>query len=111
MIAANSSVARFLERHRFCSVRRIVKIPDRWPRIAALAAETGTRLPDTPDHRALEQWLCAQKAQDPSRFADLSLSVVKLHALSTDDIQALIRSRAQVDRDRLLDPDTPLSGE
>lgn len=78
MIAANSSVARFLERHRFCSVRRIVKIPDRWPRIAALAAETGTRLPDAPDHRALEHWLRAQKAQDPSRFADLSLSVVKL---------------------------------
>ena len=78
MIAANSSVARFLERHRFCSVRRIVKIPDRWPRIAALAAETGSHLPETPDHRALEQWLRAQKAQDPSRFADLSLSVVKL---------------------------------
>jgi exoribonuclease-2 len=78
MIAANSSVARFLEQRGFCSVRRIVKIPDRWPRIAALAAETGTQLPDTPDHRALEQWLCAQKAKNPSGFADLSLSVVKL---------------------------------
>jgi 3-phenylpropionate/trans-cinnamate dioxygenase ferredoxin reductase component len=27
----------------------------------------------------------------------------------TDDIQALIRSRAQVDRDRLKDPDTELA--
>jgi VacB/RNase II family 3'-5' exoribonuclease len=78
MIAANSSVARFLEQHGFCSVRRIVRIPERWPRIAALAAETGTHLPETPDHRALEQWLRAQRAKDPSRFADLSLSVVKL---------------------------------
>ena len=78
MIAGNSSVARFLERHGFCSVRRIVRIPERWPRIVALAAETGTRLPDTADHRALEQWLRAQKAKEPSRFAELSLSVVKL---------------------------------
>ena len=78
MIAANSSVARFLERHGFSSVRRIVRIPERWPRIAALAAETGSPLPETPDQGALEQWLRAQQAKDPSRFADLSLSVVKL---------------------------------
>jgi len=78
MIAANSSVARFLERHGFCSVRRIVRIPERWPRIAALAAETGSPLPETPDQGALEQWLRAQQAKDPSRFPDLSLSVVKL---------------------------------
>ena len=78
MIAANTTVAQFLEKHGFCSVRRIVRMPERWPRIVALAAESGGRLPDTPDHRALEEWLLAQKAKDPSRFADLSLSVVKL---------------------------------
>ena len=78
MIAANTAVAGFLEAHGFYSVRRIVRMPERWPRIVALAAETGTRLPDAPDHRALEGWLLAQQAKAPERFADVSLSVVKL---------------------------------
>jgi exoribonuclease-2 len=78
MIAANTTVARFLEDHGFYSVRRIVRMPERWPRIVALAAETGTTLPENADHHALEEWLLAQKAKDPARFADLSLAVVKL---------------------------------
>jgi ribonuclease R len=78
MIAANTTVARFLEDRGFYSVRRIVRMPERWPRIVALAAETGTRLPENADHQALEQWLLAQRAANPSHFADLSLSVVKL---------------------------------
>jgi exoribonuclease-2 len=78
MIAANTTVARFLESHGFYSVRRIVRMPERWPRIVDLAAETGTRLPATADHRALEEWLLAQRAKDPARFADVSLAVVKL---------------------------------
>jgi exoribonuclease R len=59
-------------------LRRIVRIPERWPRIVTLAAETGTTLPAAPDARALEAWLLAQRQADPDRFADLSLSVVKL---------------------------------
>jgi len=78
MIAANTTVAQFLERHGFYSVRRIVRMPERWPRIVALAAETGTQLPASPDHHALEKWLLARKAQDPTHFADVSLAVVKL---------------------------------
>jgi exoribonuclease-2 len=78
MIAANTTVAKFLESHNFYSVRRIVKMPERWPRIVALAAETGAQLPDQADHRALEQWLLAQQAKDPEHFADVSLAVVKL---------------------------------
>lgn len=78
MIAANSATAEFLERHGVASLRRIVRMPDRWPRIAKLAADTGTALPVQPDARALEHWLCAQQDQDPERFVDLSLSVVKL---------------------------------
>ena len=53
-------------------------MPERWPRIVALAAETGTQLPPAPDARALEQFLLQRRAADPDRFADLSLSVVKL---------------------------------
>jgi exoribonuclease-2 len=78
MIAANTATAEFLERHGFSSLRRIVRMPDRWPRIVQLAAETGTTLPPQPDAKALEHWLCAQQKQDAQRFVDLSLSVVKL---------------------------------
>lgn len=78
MIAANASTAHFLESRGFASIRRIVRVPDRWPRIMALARETGTTLPSEPSTRALEEWLLQQRATDPDRFADLSLSVVKL---------------------------------
>jgi ribonuclease R len=78
MIAANTATAEFLERHGFSSVRRIVKMPERWPRIVKLAADSGTALPAQPDAKALEHWLCAEQARDPQRFVDLSLSVVKL---------------------------------
>jgi exoribonuclease-2 len=78
MIAVNTCTAKFLEARGFSSLRRIVRMPERWPRIVALAAETGTTLPPLPDARALEQWLQAQRRADPERFADVSLSVVKL---------------------------------
>jgi exoribonuclease-2 len=78
MIAVNTSTAKFLESRGFSSLRRIVRMPERWPRIVSLAAETGTQLPAEPDGRALEKWLLAQRRIDPDRFTDLSLSVVKL---------------------------------
>jgi len=78
MIAVNSCTARFLEGKGFASLRRIVRLPDRWPRIVQLAAETGTSLPPAPDAQALEQWLLQQRRDNADRFADLSLSVVKL---------------------------------
>jgi ribonuclease R len=78
MIAVNSCTAQFLESRGFSSLRRIVRMPERWTRIVALAAETGTQLPPSPDGRALEQWLSSERRANPERFADLSLSVVKL---------------------------------
>ena len=78
MIAANTATAEFLERHGFSSLRRIVKMPERWPKIVALAAAAGTTLPPEPDAKALEQWLSAQQAKDPQRFVDLSLTIIKL---------------------------------
>ena len=78
MIAVNTCTAKFLESHGFASLRRIVRMPDRWPRIVTLAAETGTQLPSTPDSRALEHWLLEQRDTHPDRFGDVSLSVVKL---------------------------------
>jgi VacB/RNase II family 3'-5' exoribonuclease len=78
MIAVNTCTARFLESRGFASLRRVVRMPDRWPRIMTLAAESGTTLPSTPDAPALEHWLLQQRRDHPERFADLSLSVVKL---------------------------------
>jgi exoribonuclease-2 len=78
MIAANGVVARFLATHQFASLRRVVRTPKRWDRIVELAAEHGTKLPAVPDPRPLEQFLASQRAADPDRFPDLSLSIIKL---------------------------------
>jgi VacB/RNase II family 3'-5' exoribonuclease len=78
MIAANGVVALFLEGKRSPSLRRVLRVPERWGRIVALAATVGGTLPAAPDARALSAFLvsCQQKA--PERFPDLSLAVVKL---------------------------------
>ncbi len=78
MIAANGVVARFLASRKIPSVRRVVRTPKRWDRIAQLAAEHAFSLPSTPDSKALAQFLVAARAADPVRFPDLSLSVIKL---------------------------------
>ena len=78
MIAANGVVARFLAAKHRSSLRRVVRIPAKWPRIVDLAAQSGGRLPAEPDPVALEEWLLRRRADDPEHFSDLSLSVVKL---------------------------------
>ena len=77
MIAANGATARFLARHNFASIRRVVRSPERWDRIERIASDLGDHLPPDPDARALEEFLRRQKKQDPTRFPDLSLSIVK----------------------------------
>jgi exoribonuclease-2 len=77
MIAANGVTARFLESKKFPSLRRVVRSPERWDRIEQIAAEHGERLPADPDAQALEQFLVRMRKQDPLRFPDLSLSIVK----------------------------------
>jgi len=76
MVAANGVVARLLEN--VSSLRRIVRTPKRWDRIAQLAATKGDTLPAQPDSKALNDFLLRRKAADPDHFADLSLSVIKL---------------------------------
>ena len=78
MIAANGVTARYLAARQFPSIRRVVRTPKRWDRIVALALEHGVELPDAPDSAALNEFLVAQRAADPLRFADLSLAVIKL---------------------------------
>ena len=78
MVAANGVVARFLETRGFPSLRRVLRPPERWNRIAALALESGEHLPAQPDPRALNAFLASRREADPVRFPDLSLCVVKL---------------------------------
>ena len=78
MIAANVSMATFLEAQGSSSIRRVVRAPERWDRIVALAASLGGQLPATPDSEALARFLSQHRVADPDHFPDLSLSVVKL---------------------------------
>jgi len=78
MIAANVAMAQFLDENKSPSIRRIVRTPERWDRIVALAATHGFTLPAEPSSSALEAFLAKQHRADPDHFADLSLAVVKL---------------------------------
>ncbi len=78
MIAANGVVAQFLEARRFPSLRRVLRTPERWPRIVELARQLGESLPAAADAKALSDFLVRRQAAAPQLFPDLSLSVVKL---------------------------------
>jgi ribonuclease R len=78
MIAANGVVAEFLAGKGFPVLRRVLRVPERWPRIVALARTHGGDLPAGPDALALNRFLLNQRETDPTRFPDLSLAVVKL---------------------------------
>jgi len=78
MIGANGVIARMLAGKQVSSIRRVVKTPERWDRIAGLAAKLGEKLPAEPDSGALNAFLLKRKAVDPVHSPDLSLAVVKL---------------------------------
>jgi exoribonuclease-2 len=77
MVAANGVTARFLQQHGRSSLRRILRMPKRWDRIVQLAKDAGEKLPPAPDAIALNAFLTKRRQVDPSRFADLSLAVIK----------------------------------
>jgi exoribonuclease-2 len=78
MVAANEVIARLLSSSGAASIRRVVKTPERWPRIVELAATYGEKLPETPDSSALNNFLMKRKSVDPVHAPDLSLAIVKL---------------------------------
>lgn len=78
MIAANGVTVAYLAEKGFPSLRRILRSPERWARIVALAAEYGDRLPFEPDATALEAFLVKRRQADRESFPDVSLSVVKM---------------------------------
>ena len=78
MIASNVAIARWLENRGRSGIRRVVREPERWSRIVAIAQRYGDALPAEPDAPSLARFLAARRRADPERFADLSLSIVKL---------------------------------
>jgi VacB/RNase II family 3'-5' exoribonuclease len=78
MVAANQVMANALRTANVSSIRRVVRAPERWPRIVELARSFGETLPPEPDAAALSAFLQKRKAADPLHYADLSLGVIKL---------------------------------
>ncbi len=78
MIAANGVTATYLESKNYPSLRRVLRSPERWDRIEALASGYGDHLPGEPDAAALEAFLARRRKADPEKFPDVSLAVVKL---------------------------------
>ena len=93
MIAANTTIASLLLKAGVPSLQRVVRSPERWPRIVAVAQEFGYVLPTVADPVALSGFLETRRAQDPSHFADLSLTIVKL--LGPGEY-CLVRSEADI---------------
>jgi exoribonuclease-2 len=78
MVAANEVMARTLKEKNRSAIRRVVKTPERWPRIVELAAQHGEKLPTEADSGALNAFLQKQRAADAVHYPDLALAVVKL---------------------------------
>ncbi|HTM51107.1 MAG TPA: RNB domain-containing ribonuclease [Bryobacteraceae bacterium] len=78
MVAANGVMAATLRDARVSSIRRVVRAPERWPRIVEIARGLGETLPPAPDAALLSAFLQKRKAADPLRYPDLSLAIIKL---------------------------------
>ena len=78
MIGANEVMAQTLAAAGVSAIRRVVRDPERWPRIVDLAAQHGGKLPPDPDPHALNEFLLQRKQADPLHYPDVSLAVLKL---------------------------------
>lgn len=78
MVAANGVMARALRAAGRSGLQRVVRVPQRWDRIVALAAEHGSYLPPNPDSVALNNVLREQREKDPDHYPDVAVSVIKL---------------------------------
>jgi exoribonuclease-2 len=78
MIGANKMVAEMLRTAGRSCIRRVVRVPQRWDRIVALAAQHGAKLPVAPDSKALNDFLSGLRKADSVHYPDLALAVIKL---------------------------------
>jgi exoribonuclease-2 len=78
MISANKTMAETLRAAGRSCIRRVVRAPERWDRIMALAAQHGVTLPPAPDSKALNELLSGLRKSDPVHYQDAALTVIKL---------------------------------
>jgi exoribonuclease R len=78
MVAANGVMARALRKGGRSGLQRVVVVPKRWDRIAALAKQKGYDLPVEPDSRALNDVLADLQKKDPDHYPDVAVTVIKL---------------------------------
>jgi exoribonuclease-2 len=78
MVAANRTMVSCLGKAGIPMIQRVVRVPKYWDEIVLTAASYGEKLPSLPDVKALASFLKNQKAADPVRFPDLSLTIIKL---------------------------------
>ena len=78
MVAANGTMVNCLGNAGIPMIQRVVRVPKNWEGIVQVAANYHENLPAEPDAKALAKFLIRQKAADPERFPDLSLTVIKL---------------------------------
>lgn len=78
MVAANGVMARALRKAGRSGLQRVVRVPQRWERIVALAADHNGELPANPDSVALNNFLREQRRVDPDHYPDLAVAVIKL---------------------------------
>lgn len=78
MVAANGVMARALRKGGRSGLQRVVRVPQRWDRIVALAAEHHWELPANPDSQALNDFLAHMRATDSDHYPDLAVAVIKL---------------------------------
>ncbi len=78
MVAANGVMARALRKGKRSGLQRVVRVPQRWERIVALAAEHKWELPANPDSVALNNFLAHMRDTDADHYPDLAVAVIKL---------------------------------
>lgn len=78
MIAANGTMVAFLEKNSKPHIQRVVRTPERWPRIRDIAYSFNEELPEDPDPAALSDFLARRRREAPDKFPDLSLTIIKL---------------------------------
>src|SRR5207302_487750 len=76
MIAANGVTAKFLEARGFRALRRVLRAPERWERIVALAAERGDRL-------------------RPAPYTDAELAALARHCTEAEDNAAKVERQVR----------------
>eukprot|EP01125_Pyxidicula_operculata_P015317 TRINITY_DN5186_c0_g1_i1.p1 TRINITY_DN5186_c0_g1~~TRINITY_DN5186_c0_g1_i1.p1 ORF type:complete len:606 (-),score=146.14 TRINITY_DN5186_c0_g1_i1:89-1666(-) len=78
MVAANGVTSRYLRKHKFSSLQRVVREPERWEQIVTFVKKYNYDLPSTPSSLSLRHFLAQRRSIEPETFQDLSLTIIKL---------------------------------